>query len=391
MAANALSENTTASYPSHLELDSNMNTTSKVIPTPDPRRTGRAALAITLATAVFTIMSGCDLAEPPYTSRALLRVARTKPALLADEQHRETTEDYRTYCQTQARLLRSSFVLMAALRDPDTANLRVIHTQPDPVRWLQERIKVEFPEDSEIMEVSLSGHEPNEISALLRAVVQAYRDEVVDLERCKLRTRLAELHIAYADRETQIREKRKTLRELAERLNPAPPGSPRFKAAELEYLDSCREMVRLRQELTQARAELKVQQQRSSSDQERRDRNADDQADAERTSNDSAPDTKPLTPSVQEPQSEEFRHARDRVAVLEEVLRNVENNVEQQAEKLDRLRTTSIDIEMMREEIDQIEEVLTELGTERERLRIEVNADPRVTLIQQAEAPTSRN
>jgi hypothetical protein len=54
------------------------------------------------------------------------------------------------------------------------------------VRWLQDNLDVEFPQQSEILSISLSGDDPSEEQRLVvNAVAKAYMDEVIYARRQK--------------------------------------------------------------------------------------------------------------------------------------------------------------------------------------------------------------
>ncbi len=67
-------------------------------------------------------------------------------------------------------------------------------------------------------------------------------------------------------------------------------------------------------------------------------------------------------------------------------------------EALDRLgkavvhaRQTSIDSELVQDKVGLLEEVVRAVARQRERLKIELNAAPRVTLLQAAEIPEKKD
>ena len=82
------------------------------------------------------------------------------------------------YKSTQSQQIKSRYVLQAALRDREIASLpSVKQHEPDAPGWLAGEINVSFPEKGEIMQVGLIGHDPNEITKLVNAVVKAYMRE----------------------------------------------------------------------------------------------------------------------------------------------------------------------------------------------------------------------
>ena len=59
----------------------------------------------------------------------------------------------------------------------------MVQKEDDPVRWLAANIRVDFRGNSEIMRVSLTSEKPEEAAILVKAVVEAYMNEVVDADR----------------------------------------------------------------------------------------------------------------------------------------------------------------------------------------------------------------
>lgn len=99
---------------------------------------------------------------------------------------------YEVYKQTQAALLTSPFVLRAALRPPEIQQLSIVREAPDdkPVALLADNIKAEYPGNSEILRVSMSGSDDKEVKTMVDAVVNAYLDEVAQAERNRNAERL---------------------------------------------------------------------------------------------------------------------------------------------------------------------------------------------------------
>ena len=84
----------------------------------------------------------------------------------------------RSYQNTQQALVMSQLVLNAALQESNVAAYRMVREQADPVAWLRDTLSVEFAAGSEVMEISLSGSDPEELAGLVNAVKKAYMDEV---------------------------------------------------------------------------------------------------------------------------------------------------------------------------------------------------------------------
>ena len=137
-----------------------------------------------LALLVFVTLVGIGLAwlvQPTYVvATAMFQVESTPPAILGEEVI-PSRHEFKIVKKSQLALLRSHFVLSYALRNPAVAGLPIFQGQADPVEWLQQHLEVEFPEDSEILAISLRGPEEHaqDLVQIVDAVAKAYRDEVI--------------------------------------------------------------------------------------------------------------------------------------------------------------------------------------------------------------------
>jgi polysaccharide biosynthesis transport protein len=154
---------------------------------------------------------------PPakFTTQARLQVAAQPPRVLFQTEE-NGVGDYHRYQTTQQTLVASRLVLNAALQDPKVGLSRTIREQADPIAWLQKELKIVFVAGSEVMEIALSGNDPNEITDLVNAVKSAYMDEVVNVDtklRAQRHSKLKQIGEKYAE---MLKERRETMRKLAE-------------------------------------------------------------------------------------------------------------------------------------------------------------------------------
>ena len=127
--------------------------------------------------------------EPPFQAVAEIHIREVPDRILFK------TEDiggFDTYKETQMRLVKSIYVLSAALRQPEVAQLSMVREQKHAVDWLQEELKVDSPA-TEFIRISLEGDRPEELAAIVNATSQAYKEEVVTAEEKRKQDRLNEL------------------------------------------------------------------------------------------------------------------------------------------------------------------------------------------------------
>ena len=181
------------------------------------RRRAALALVVALLAAGVAGAAACFVVpSSSYTAEARLLVAAQTPKVLfptADD----AGNDYYRFQRTQMTLIRDRWVLRGGA-DPKVANCRMLLKQVDPLQWLADKLKVEFVDGGEVMEISLAGDDPQELVSIVNAVKKSYMDEVVNVDAKRRRARhdyLKKLRQTYADR---LKVKRETMRKKAETI-----------------------------------------------------------------------------------------------------------------------------------------------------------------------------
>lgn len=177
------------------------------------RRRWMMALTVGMILAVGVGTTTWLLIPPPkHIARTQLFVASTKPTILFTD---HDARSHQTFLQTQAYLIKDRFVLNAALRSPEVAELNIIKQQKDPVQWLESQISVSFP-SQEFIQISISGDNSGEIAKLVMAVTQAYMDGVVNRERNERNAAMEKLKGVLQRYEERSKNNRTNLRKLQE-------------------------------------------------------------------------------------------------------------------------------------------------------------------------------
>jgi capsular exopolysaccharide synthesis family protein len=134
-----------------------------------------------------------SLIPAKYTTYSIIRVAPQDPRIYYNEDP-HGRGDFASYLKTQANVLKSHFVLNAALRDPEIAALPMLKAQDDPVRYLEEElITTDVADGSELIKPKLSGDDPRAITMIVNAIHDAYFSEVVEAERTRKQRRLTQI------------------------------------------------------------------------------------------------------------------------------------------------------------------------------------------------------
>lgn len=395
---------------------------------------GASVLAAAAGAAAYTLVP-----EPDYTSRALIHIAEKRPRDLYET--RESNVSYSIYQSTQVALIRSQKVLAAALTHPGLADLPALQGLREPVAWLRQRLAVDFG-GSEIMTISVTGEDPDLVAALVRAVTDTYLGQIVEKEGEERRERLDRLKELFQRYQEELRQDRQRYRELASTIGTGNAKSSAFRqqAAAEQLGEARRELVRLQSDLRLARAKLNVLERKEQ---------GQPQAPEPEAPSESLDPLVELDPSVEEARSRLDR-SRDRLAWarrvarqqaadpavqhLEQEVRLQEKYLEGRREavrvQLERERTGGLAIasesdaaqlqqqvaifqeqeEMLRTEIDAIaedmktfdvkamdlnwledeiklrSEVARTVGAEVEAMRVELEAPPRIRLIETATA-----
>ncbi len=153
-----------------------------------------------------------SLLPSKYESTAILHVSSAPVSIASQGNKEQARTDFVTFVKTQAALLKSEFVLNAALRT--MRDVGTVRDQKDPIKYLDEEVTVNWKDGSEVIYISFKGHEPNDVKAVVDSVQAAFVAEVVQKE-------LDEKRQFHAKVELQMQEMQKRL----EAKNSRPPGS----------------------------------------------------------------------------------------------------------------------------------------------------------------------
>lgn len=200
-----------------------------------------------------------------YTARTTLEVAATAPRVMFNTS--EVRSDFASYQRKHLALIRSRLVLGVALRQPEVAELEVVRDQADPVFWLEKALKVDFQTAPEVLTISMSGNNSDELLLLVRAVKEAYFQEVVQKEENQRRAHFEELKKLKKSYDEDLKQKLDAFTKLAENAGSDDAQTLKFKHRyAIEQLALAeKELMQLQFKLGEARSELKVQQARDRS------------------------------------------------------------------------------------------------------------------------------
>jgi len=182
-----------------------------------------AAIATLLAALIWLVI------PEDYEAVCLLRVRREQQAMLGGQTVGGSPNDYNTYKQTQSGLIKSPFVISAALRIPGISQLPMVRREGNPVAWLTDALRVTITGESEILRVSLRGEDTEQIIKLVNAVKDAFLEEIVQAERTERLVRLDVLKQGFQRNVNEIKQKSDTFYNLAEQLGTSDTELARIK------------------------------------------------------------------------------------------------------------------------------------------------------------------
>ncbi|WP_165066818.1 polysaccharide biosynthesis tyrosine autokinase [Paludisphaera rhizosphaerae] len=378
-------------------------------------------------------------AIPPakYTARALLHVSTYQPKVIFDTAERRA--EYHTYQRSQVTLIKSRRVLGAALSTPSVAELETVRETYDPIEWLEGELAVEFAGGSEFLQISLSGKRPKDLATLVNSVTEAYLRTVETAERTGRSERLDSLKKLYDSYMQSLEKKRRRIRALAEEVGSNDQETLALKQQyNLEMVASARrDLMSLQSELRRAQVEMALLEARDADevpkllttaeieellaqDEQMRDHREDlasitrQLADASRSSRKG---NDPIVIAFRERQramqktmdarrqylttraerdmrdrhEEELNHLKDRVAILKQIDQVLRADIDKMGQESQAINRGTLDLQTHQDEIVLTSEVAKKVGGEVEALEVELGAKPRITQIDRAEVPRTKD
>lgn len=167
------------------------------------------------------------VAAPECYVTALFRVSREQARLL-ERSSSQSNAAWEAFCKTQIALLKSYFVLQAAVRDPEIAALPMLASSDDPVGLLAQRLEVGFYPGSEILYVRMGctrAEEADQVVKIVDAVAKAYEEEVVFKDRQRQLGTSDLLAQTYKELQNEIRGKMEDYQEISREAGLAESGA----------------------------------------------------------------------------------------------------------------------------------------------------------------------
>jgi polysaccharide biosynthesis transport protein len=142
-----------------------------------------------------------------YTAFALLQVASTRSPLVNNG---NTREDFLIVMKTTAARLKSRDVLMRTLNQDQVRNLSLIKKNTDTLStltWMEESLKIEIQDNSELLTVNLTGNEPDDLQVIVNNMVKSFMTIVGNEDKNRRKDRLDKAKFLYEAGKEKLAEK----------------------------------------------------------------------------------------------------------------------------------------------------------------------------------------
>jgi hypothetical protein len=299
-----------------------------------------------------------------FKAHALLQVSAHQPRVLYETSEIVAGEDYKRFQNTQLKLVKSQLVMETALQDREVRKYRMIANRVNAITWLEANLEVKFLADSEVMEIALSGDDAIEVAGIVNAVKKAYVEEIVNVNRKQLMSRHEKLKKIAEQYSQVLKERRQTVRQLAETLGEDDDSTIiEREKAELS-LSHTLGSERLKLRLDQAEAETLLARRKG------------------------APG--PASDAVKK----EIAQLEDRLAVItarQKVVDRELDRLSHDGSNRQPVTRRKLDLTDANREIAILEETHRKVGEEVEKLNVELGAPPRIRTIEDAAPPKTRS
>ena len=361
----------------------------------------------------------------------------------------ESREEYQRFQKSQLIQLRSRFVINTALQQRGINELKMIREQAKPADWLAQNLQAQFLQESEVMHISLDGKYPEELARLVNAVTKTYIEEVANgdlkrrVERQKLLQKLSNAKFAELknrrdalrtlaqragsdDRQTlvlkqqyaielgtdvrkDLREVQSQKRKLEAMIKVQRPEALHETAAPMVSNDAVARLIEQDPEVSDLKAKLAAASERLASESVYTGRVARKSGmnpalktlrdEVELINKQLERKRKAIRPSViqqlQNPQDDsqlvKGGSLEQQLAVATELEASLQEEIKNFTQMDQVLTDNTLDLQDNKDEFKQIEDAATKIAAEVEKLDVELQAPPRISLIEEAIPPTTRD
>src|SRR5271157_2483668 len=413
----------------------------------------RLVLALGLAILVSGVCSTAAwflLPPTTYQAKAQVLVRTSTPQIMFQTIDAEVErEESQRYQRSQLVQLKSRFVINTALQQRGISELKMIREQKRPAEWLADNLVAQFLQGTEVLQISLDGKYPEELARLVNAVTNTYIEEVANgdlkrrVQRRELLKKLSNAKFAELknrrdalrmlaqkagsdDRQTLVLKQqyaielgtavRKDLREIQAQkrkleatIKVQRPEALHETAAPMVSNDAVARLIEQDPEVSDLKAKLAAASERLASEAAYTGRVARNSGmnpalktlrdEVELINKQLERKRRAIRPSViqqlQNPQGDgqlvKGGSLEQQLAVLTELEASLQEEIKNFSQMDQVLTDNTLNVQDNKEELKQIEDAATKIASEVEKLDVELQAPPRVSLIEDAIPPSTRN
>jgi capsular exopolysaccharide synthesis family protein len=171
------------------------------------RRRWPVALGAGVLAGTLGVLAVLVLFPAPYTANGIVLIkTRPDPKMIGIQDN--NNEDPTIFKGTMTARVKSPMVLMAALKDQDFSILR---GNPNPVKWLETAVKTDFLLGPEILRITLSGDDPQDVAGIINRITDAFIEENRQDEEKRFRKNMEILEVNRQKAEDENRRKKTQL------------------------------------------------------------------------------------------------------------------------------------------------------------------------------------
>lgn len=199
---------------------------------------------------------------PEYKATALVRISQRHVTLLFETADQSGRVDFRSFKNTQRQLILAPILLSNALKKEGVSELPEIRGETDAVNWLRKKLEIKFPDDAEIMHITLTLPNGKAAARIVDAVVATYNEEVVMAEHEERTKRASNLERVQAEADIKSRKKRAELQSAVERLGAGDSNTLNLaqQTAMQQYSLIQTQLTKIQFDLMRAEGEVKFRQ-----------------------------------------------------------------------------------------------------------------------------------
>lgn len=203
---------------------------------PDPvtllhslRRRWLLAFVSGVAAAIVVAGLAWMLIPADYEVQALFEVRRDQ-SILGDNPGAGSKDEHELFKKSQLMLVKSPFVIQAALRPEGIAQLPTLRPyKNDMVKFLTDELLVDYPSGGDILRIRMKGEKVDDLVKIVDSVKEAYLKEVVDKELNFKKAKREVVYTEFLATRNQLNKLQKQQSQLSDELKSASSEGIQFQ------------------------------------------------------------------------------------------------------------------------------------------------------------------